>query len=72
MVSSLQVSEETVLTDPTGFHLGAGPYMLIYSRAVLEEDRGPLPWPEEVVVCTQLDLLSAYPYNSPIALRRTQ
>ena len=45
-----QVSEEIVLTDQTGFHLGAGPYMLIYSRAVPEGDEGPLPWPEHVVV----------------------
>ncbi|KAH9035003.1 hypothetical protein EDB85DRAFT_1945300 [Lactarius pseudohatsudake] len=44
-----EVSEETVLTDQTGFHLGAGPYMLIYSRAVSEGDQGPLPWPETVV-----------------------
>ncbi|KAF8480009.1 hypothetical protein DFH94DRAFT_456712 [Russula ochroleuca] len=44
-----EVSEETVLTDPTGFHLGAGPYMLIYSRAIPEGDQEPLPWPEGVV-----------------------
>ncbi|KAI0252842.1 hypothetical protein BJV78DRAFT_271770 [Lactifluus subvellereus] len=44
-----EVPEETVLTDATGFHLGAGPYMLIYSRAVPEGDQGPLPWPEDVV-----------------------
>jgi hypothetical protein len=49
---SLQVPEETVLTDATGFHLSAGPYMLIYSRAVPEGDQGPLPWPEDVVVRT--------------------
>lgn len=46
----LQVPEETVLTDPTGFHLGGGPYMLIYSRAIPEGDQGPLQWPEDVVV----------------------
>ncbi|KAI0299404.1 hypothetical protein B0F90DRAFT_1728429 [Multifurca ochricompacta] len=45
-----EVSEETVLTDQTGLHLGAGAYMLIYSRAVPEEPQGPLPWPENVVV----------------------
>ncbi|KAI0273871.1 hypothetical protein BGY98DRAFT_1090738 [Russula aff. rugulosa BPL654] len=44
-----EVSEETVLTDPTGFHLGAGPYMLIYSRAIPENDQEPLQWPEDVV-----------------------
>jgi len=48
-----EVSEETVLTDPTGFHLGAGPYMLIYSRAVLDGDQSPLPWPEDVVRAVQ-------------------
>jgi len=48
-----QVPEETVLTDATGFHLGAGPYMLIYSRAVPEGDQEPLPWPEDVVVRAQ-------------------
>lgn len=48
-----QVPEETVLTDATGFHLGAGPYMLIYSRAVPEGDQEPLPWPEDVVVHAQ-------------------
>lgn len=47
--SVTEVSEETVLTDQTGFHLGAGPYMLIYSRAVPEEYLGLLPWPENVV-----------------------
>jgi len=35
-----QVSEETVFTDPTGMHLGAGPYMLIYSRALTPEEQG--------------------------------
>ena len=39
--------------DATGFHLGAGPYMLIYSRAVPGGDQEPLPWPEDVVVRTQ-------------------
>jgi len=29
-----EVSEETVLTDSTGLHMGVGPYMLIYSKAV--------------------------------------
>lgn len=33
-----KVSEELVLTDNTGLHLGAGPYMLIYSRATEEND----------------------------------
>ena len=41
-----EVPEETVLADPTGLHLGAGPYMLIYSRQLSEERlREPLVWP---------------------------
>ncbi|KAH9937803.1 uncharacterized protein BXZ73DRAFT_100018 [Epithele typhae] len=38
--SPLLVPEETVLTDPTGLHLSAGPYFLLYSRALpaAEED----------------------------------
>jgi len=41
-----EVPEETVLTDPTGLHLGAGPYMLLYSRHLSEEQiREPLVWP---------------------------
>lgn len=35
---TIKVSEELVLTDNTGLHLGAGPYMLIYSRATEEHD----------------------------------
>jgi len=51
-----EVSEETVLTDPAGLHLGAGPYMLIYSRAVPEKDhQKPLQWPEEVVRAVRLN-----------------
>ncbi|KAI0267397.1 hypothetical protein BC834DRAFT_968906 [Gloeopeniophorella convolvens] len=42
-------TEELVLTDTTGLHLGAGPYMLIYSRAVPDEELQPLLWPENVV-----------------------
>ncbi|KAL5497943.1 hypothetical protein ACEPAH_2874 [Sanghuangporus vaninii] len=34
----VEVSEEVVLTDTTGLHLGAGPYMLIYSRETAEVD----------------------------------
>lgn len=45
-----QVPEETVLTDPTGFHLSGGPYMLIYSRAIPEGEQETLQWPEDVVV----------------------
>ncbi|KAL0945984.1 hypothetical protein HGRIS_012262 [Hohenbuehelia grisea] len=42
-----EVPEETVLTDPTGLHLGAGPYLLIYSRS-LENENPELKWPEVI------------------------
>ncbi|KAF9467199.1 hypothetical protein BDZ94DRAFT_1249830 [Collybia nuda] len=42
-----EVPEETVLTDPTGLHLSAGPYLLIYSRYISDEDRiAPVVWPK--------------------------
>ncbi|TRM66957.1 hypothetical protein BD626DRAFT_167153 [Schizophyllum amplum] len=34
-----EVDEATVLTDPTGMQLGAGPLLLIYSRAISAEER---------------------------------
>ncbi|KAH9474579.1 putative ubiquitin carboxyl-terminal hydrolase K02C4.3 [Psilocybe cubensis] len=41
-----EVPEETVLTDPTGLHLGAGPYMLFYSRHLTHDQlHEPLVWP---------------------------
>ncbi|KDQ64316.1 hypothetical protein JAAARDRAFT_187660 [Jaapia argillacea MUCL 33604] len=45
-----EVTEDVVLNDPAGLHLGAGPYLLFYSRAMTEaeEDRATnyLDWPE--------------------------
>ncbi|KAF8839694.1 hypothetical protein BDN67DRAFT_737341 [Paxillus ammoniavirescens] len=45
-----KVSEEVVLNDHAGLHLGAGPYLLFYSRALPENvDPTPsLPWPEDI------------------------
>ncbi|KAF9453345.1 hypothetical protein P691DRAFT_719810 [Macrolepiota fuliginosa MF-IS2] len=43
--SVTEVPEETVLSDPTGLHLGAGPYMLIYSRHVEIENLSMPQWP---------------------------
>jgi len=44
-----EVSEETVLTDSTGLHLGSGPYMLLYSRAVPEgSESESLQWPSGI------------------------
>ncbi|KAH9949345.1 hypothetical protein B0H21DRAFT_820149 [Amylocystis lapponica] len=47
--SVTEVPEDTVLNDPVGLHLGAGPYFLIYSRALPEEDEDMrAPWPEDI------------------------
>lgn len=52
---SYQVPEETVLSDPTGLHLGAGPYMLFYSRHLSEEELNmPLTWPKVFMVCSSI------------------
>ena len=50
-----KVSLETVLTDATGLHLGAGPYMLIYSRAC-EVTPEKYPWPTELKVSIKVGL----------------
>jgi hypothetical protein len=41
-----QVAEEMVLSDPTGLHMGAGPYMLFYSRSDSQPVDAPLYWPK--------------------------
>ncbi|KZT08631.1 uncharacterized protein LAESUDRAFT_811244 [Laetiporus sulphureus 93-53] len=44
-----EVSEDTVLNDSIGLHLGTGPYFLIYSLALSAEVENTLaPWPEAV------------------------
>ncbi|KAJ6587377.1 hypothetical protein B0H10DRAFT_2093935, partial [Mycena sp. CBHHK59/15] len=41
-----EVPEELVMSDPAGLHLGAGPYMLMYSRRQTEEEmNAPATWP---------------------------
>ncbi len=48
-----QVPPEEVLNDSNGVLLGAGPYMLIYSRRVSPEYIDALlPWPNSYTVCT--------------------
>ncbi|PFH51189.1 hypothetical protein AMATHDRAFT_59718 [Amanita thiersii Skay4041] len=43
-----EVPEEIVLSDPTGLHLNAGPYLLFYSRYVPPEQlKVPIKWPSE-------------------------
>ncbi|KAF4579310.1 hypothetical protein EYR36_001120 [Pleurotus pulmonarius] len=39
-----KVADDAVLTDTTGLHLGAGPYLLFYSRS-LPEDSPAVRWP---------------------------
>ena len=47
-----------MLTDPTGLHLGAGPYFLIYSRAMSpEEEAEHLDWPADIKVRLRRSLL---------------
>ncbi|KAI0061145.1 hypothetical protein BV25DRAFT_1827015 [Artomyces pyxidatus] len=42
-----EVSEETVLTDSAGLHLNGGPYILMYSRVLSDEQiKAPCSWPE--------------------------
>ncbi|KAF9242275.1 hypothetical protein BU15DRAFT_44007 [Melanogaster broomeanus] len=45
-----KVSEEVVLNDHTGLHLGAGPYLLFYSRALPPsvDPASSLPWPDDI------------------------
>lgn len=53
LLIDLQVPEDTVLTDPTGLHLGAGPYFLLYSRALSEADEDArAPWHDSIKVRT--------------------
>ncbi|KAG2007243.1 hypothetical protein CC2G_014954 [Coprinopsis cinerea AmutBmut pab1-1] len=47
-----EVTEETVLTDPAGLHLSAGPFLLLYSMHLSDEElRRPVQWPEIFAVC---------------------
>lgn len=58
----VQVSEETVLTDPAGLHLGAGPYMLMYSRSMSAGELADLNNPEHLGVAVRtLCLVSLRP-----------
>ncbi|KAJ3557621.1 hypothetical protein NM688_g1374 [Phlebia brevispora] len=42
-----EVSEDVVLNDAAGLHLRAGPYFLIYSAALSEEEENmPMAWPD--------------------------
>ena len=52
---SIEVSEEIVLTDSAGIHLGAGPYLLIYSSVPPDDtavESMQLPWPKPLKVGT--------------------
>ncbi|KAI0329993.1 hypothetical protein GY45DRAFT_1412263 [Cubamyces sp. BRFM 1775] len=44
-----EVNEDVVLNDPTGLHLAAGPYFLLYSRGLTEEEEDArAPWQESL------------------------
>ena len=50
-LTDLKASEEMVLADPSGLHMGAGPYLLLYSRHIPQDRiKAPLPWPKPYVV----------------------
>ncbi|KAF9515889.1 hypothetical protein BS47DRAFT_727689 [Hydnum rufescens UP504] len=53
MTFSLQVTEETVLTDRAGLYLNSGPYMLFYSRVTpeweIDGDSGEPSWPPQAI-----------------------
>lgn len=50
-LTNRKISEEIVLTDPSGLHMRAGPYLLLYSRFLPQDQiKEPLPWPEPYVV----------------------
>ncbi|KAF8452404.1 hypothetical protein L210DRAFT_2031624 [Boletus edulis BED1] len=42
-----KVSEDTVLNDQAGLHLGAGPYLLLYSR-ICDSPAPVLPWMDDI------------------------
>ncbi|OJA16555.1 hypothetical protein AZE42_00636 [Rhizopogon vesiculosus] len=49
--SVTQVSENNVLEDSVGLHLGAGPYLLLYSRALAEgAEPLDLQWPPPIKI----------------------
>ncbi|KAK0469256.1 uncharacterized protein EV420DRAFT_1493348 [Desarmillaria tabescens] len=49
-----EVPEEDVLRDSTGMLLGAGPYMLLYSRSLSKEElEAPVQWPKESTEMTE-------------------
>ncbi|KAK0223731.1 hypothetical protein IW262DRAFT_1546771 [Armillaria fumosa] len=51
-----EVSEEEVLRDSTGMLLGAGPYMLLYSRSLSKEElEAPVQWPKESTEMTEMN-----------------
>ncbi|KAJ6545499.1 hypothetical protein B0H19DRAFT_1167841 [Mycena capillaripes] len=68
-----EVSEDLVLSDPAGLHLGAGPYMLMYSRRQIESEMNePVNWPPVFVESTtnnNATFLSELGSRPPIAGR---
>ncbi|KAG7451612.1 uncharacterized protein BT62DRAFT_1040190 [Guyanagaster necrorhizus] len=51
-----EVPEEDVFRDTTGMLLGAGPYMLLYSRSLSKEElEAPVQWPRESTELTEMN-----------------
>ncbi|GJE98692.1 hypothetical protein PsYK624_149270 [Phanerochaete sordida] len=67
--SVFEVPEIEVLEDPAGLHLGAGPFLLIYSRSVSpEEESEKLPWPERIKDLVKLNNKTLFEELSPEVL----
>ncbi|KAJ3567931.1 hypothetical protein NP233_g6045 [Leucocoprinus birnbaumii] len=64
--------EETVFSDPTGLHLGAGPYMLIYSRHVEKENLVTPQWPRMFIESVEQHNQTLLSYLPPEVVAKTQ
>ncbi|KAF9260732.1 hypothetical protein L218DRAFT_932236 [Marasmius fiardii PR-910] len=68
-----ETSEADVLTDPTGLHLDAGPYMLIYSRSLPKEELiAPNSWPPQFLDAVKLNNERFLESLSPEVLERAK
>ncbi|KAG7095713.1 hypothetical protein E1B28_006426 [Marasmius oreades] len=68
-----EATEADVLADPTGLHLNAGPYMLIYSRSLPKEQlAAPTTWPPQFVDAVRLHNEKFLESVSPEVLERAK
>lgn len=68
-----EVPETEVVEDPAGLHLGAGPFLLIYSRSMLpEEENAKLPWPERIKNAVKENNMTFFDELDPEALANVE